>query len=169
MSLSLRSALADALTRATFAVLIGLPATTATLLASILVLEATGWSVLASPIAIVALAGCSLLIGLQVAVEVAAVHDDGIDALARGSRPATFARYLLVAVLVVAAALFLLAVTLIGLAEALDALRGESVDPGLLVGLAGAYVLYRGVNAFRTGYRRIGAETTREPSGRSND
>ena len=169
MSLSLRSALADALIQAKFAVLIGLPATMAMFLATTLILESSGWSVLSSPAATVGLLACSLLIGLQTAVEVAAIHDDGIDALARGSRLATLARYLLATVLVATATAFLLAVTLIGLSAALDVLRGESVDPGQLIGLAGAYVLYRGANAFRTGYRRTGAETSREPYDRSSD
>ncbi|OVE85456.1 hypothetical protein [Natronolimnobius baerhuensis] len=154
MSSPLRSACATALAQAKIAVSIGLPTAMAVFLVLVLSLEITGrTALLPSTLGLVGLAACALLVGLQVAVEVAAISEDGTDALRRGSSAATAARYVAVGLVAGATALFLLGVTGIGLSAALGAVRGDSLEPGLLIGLAGAYVLYRGMKAFIAGIR----------------
>ncbi|NGM67911.1 hypothetical protein G6M89_02600 [Natronolimnobius sp. AArcel1] len=154
MSSPLRSACADALSQAKIAIAIGLPAAMAVFLVLIVALEIAGQTtLLSSTLGLVGLAACALVIGLQVAVEVSAISERGTDALRRGSPPATTARYVAVSLVAGATALFLLAVTGIGLSAALGAVRGDSLEPGLLIGLAGAYVLYRSVEAFAAGIR----------------
>lgn len=155
MSASLRAALADAATRAKIGAVAGVPTATVTFLTSIVLLEIAGWTPFTSSIlALVGLGACSVLVGLQVAVEVAAVRVDGIEALGRGPRPVAIARYLSLGVLAAGTALVLLAAAAIGLSTAARALRGERVNAELLVGLTGASVLYRAVRAFLEGYRR---------------
>lgn len=152
MSSPLRSACADALAQAKIAVVIGLPAAMTAFLVAVVLLESMGrTALLSSTLGLVGLAACALLVGLQVAVEVAAVSERGIDAVRRGSPAGTAARYVAVALLAGATGLFLLAATGLGLETALAAVRGDSFEPGLLIGLAGGYLLYRSAKAFISG------------------
>ncbi|RKD98201.1 hypothetical protein [Halopiger aswanensis] len=154
MSTPLRSAIARNLTVAKLAVTVGFPAATVTFLTLSIVLEGTGLMsaerILSSRPELVGLLGCSLLIGLQVAAEVAAVRVDGAGAVNRGPWPIVVGRYLLG---IGGIGLFLIAVSWVGLSAALAALSGETTDPSLLIGIAAAYLCYRSASAFRDGFR----------------
>ncbi|MFP8955768.1 hypothetical protein ACLI4Y_03500 [Natrialbaceae archaeon A-CW3] len=91
----------------------------------------------------------SLLIGLQLAVEAAAVQLGGIEALGRGDSRVALVRYV-----VFAGGVFVLlaAATWVGLSTALAGFGWVAVALGLLVGLAGLIVLYRSSRAFITGF-----------------
>lgn len=91
----------------------------------------------------------SLLIGLQLAVEAAALQLGGIEALGRGSRRMTLVRYVL---LTLGAFCVLAGATWIGLSTALAGFGPPAIALGALVGLAGLVVLYRSSRAFLAGY-----------------
>lgn len=154
MSTPLRSAIARTLTAAKLAVTVGFPAAMLTFLTISIVLEGTGLAgaeqLLSSRLEFVGLLGCSLLIGLQIAAEVAAVRIDGVEAVNRGPWPIVVGRYLLV---IGGIGLFLIAVSWVGLSAALAVLDGETTDPTLLIGLVAVYLLYRSASAFRDGFR----------------
>lgn len=95
----------------------------------------------------------SLLIGLQLAVEAAAVQLGGLDALERGSRRTTLVRY---ALLTLGVFCVLAGATWIGLSTALAGFGPAAIALGALVGLAGLFVLYRSSSAFVAGYRGDG-------------
>lgn len=136
------------------AILIGIPATMILFSGFGTVLDAIGLErVIASPAGLVFLA-ISLLLGLQLAVEAAAVQLGGIEALGRGSARVALVRYVVFSLGVF---LLLAAVTWVGLSTALAGFGWEAVVLGLLVGLAGLVVLYRSSRAFVAGFRGPGA------------
>ncbi len=92
----------------------------------------------------------SFLVGLQLAVEAAAVALGGVDALERGSPRTTLARYVL---FTVSAFVALVAVTWAGFSAAFGGHGTETLALGLFVASAGLFVLYRSANAFLAGVR----------------
>lgn len=149
-----RSLLIPAAVYAGAVVLIGFPAT-------LLLFEAFGtvlaWLGMESVVASawgLAIVGASFLLGLQLAVEAAAVQLGGVEALGRGDSPRiAMARYLLAtAVAFVAVA----TVAWIGFSAATGGYGWAAVALGGAVALAGAVALYRGVTALRRG---IGSTT----------
>lgn len=135
------------------AILIGLPAMMIVFRAFGAVLSAVGLDgVLASSLGLIFLA-LSLLIGLQLAYEAAAIQLGGIEALGRGSPRVALLRYV---VLSVAVFVTLAAATWIGLSTALAGYGLPAVVLGVLVGLAGVFVLYRSSRAFVSGLRTAG-------------
>ncbi|WP_312907318.1 hypothetical protein [Natronosalvus caseinilyticus] len=96
------------------------------------------------------LVGVSLLLGLQLAVEVAAIRLGGLEALGRGSRRVAMARFLLLTLGVFAV---LAGATWIGFSTAIAGFGWAAAILGLLVGFAGVVVLYRGASAFLAGFR----------------
>lgn len=134
------------------AVLIGIPAAMVLFWGFGTVLSAIGLErALASPPILAFLFfGLSLLIGLQLAVEAAAVQLGGVEALGRGSPRVALVRYVVFSLGVF---LLLAAVTWVGLSTALAGFGWEAVVLGLLVGLAGLVVLYRSSRAFVAGLR----------------
>lgn len=132
------------------AILIGIPATRLLFSGFGTVLDAIGLErVIASPAGLVFLA-ISLLLGLQLAVEAAAIQLGGIEALGRGSPRVALVRYV---VLSLGVFLLLAAVTWVGLSTALAGLGWVGVLLGLAIGLAGLAVLYRSSRAFVAGLR----------------
>ena len=134
-------------------ILIGIPVTMVamavlTTVAEVVV-DAMGFERL-PPIGGLLLLAVSLFLGLQLAVEATAVQLGGIEALGRGSPRIALVRYLVVATIAVAV---LVAATWIGLSTVIADLGWPSATLGLLVGLAGLFVLYRSSSAFVAGFR----------------
>lgn len=92
----------------------------------------------------------SFLVGLQLAVEAAALQLGGVEALHRGSRRQAIARHAAVAG---GAFLALALVTVVGLGTALAELGPPTAVVGGLLALAGAWALVRGGRSFLDGYR----------------
>lgn len=153
MSTGERSLLIPSLVYLGATVLIGLPAMRATL--SVLtyvsgaVLNTAGVERI-PPVGGISLLALSVLIGLQLSVEVAAVQLGGIEALRRGSRRVALVRY---GLLILCVFISLAAVTWAGLSAVLGGFGWHTVVLGLLVGSAGFVVLYRSTRAFITGFR----------------
>ncbi|MFU8869142.1 hypothetical protein [Natronococcus sp.] len=154
MSAERRSMLVPSLVYLGAAVLIGIPAIAASMTAlSFLVgrvLELAGVHQL-SPAAGFLVVAVSIAIGLQVAVEAAAVQLGGLEALGRGSPRVALVRYALFTAFAFAV---LAAATWAGLSAALGGFGWGIVVLGLLVGGAGAVVLYRSSRVLVSGYRR---------------
>ncbi|MDG5818298.1 hypothetical protein [Natronococcus sp. A-GB7] len=93
----------------------------------------------------------SVVIGLQIAVEAAAVQLGGLEALGRGSPRVALARYALFTAFAFAA---LAVAAWAGLSAALGGFGWGIVALGLLVGGAGVVVLYRSSRVLVAGYRR---------------
>lgn len=150
MSSDRRSLIVPSLVYLGAAILIGIPAMMVlfhafSVLLHVLELEA----VLDSPAGLIFL-GISLLLGLQLAVEVAAVQLGGVEALGRGSPRVAIVRYLLFTTV---AFVTLLAATWIGLSTAIAGFGWPAAGLGLLVVLAGLFALYRSSSAFVAGFR----------------
>lgn len=130
-------------------ILIGLPAMAFLYSGVLAVVEALGHESLfeqSAPNLLVL--GLSLLIGLQLAVEAAAIQLGGLEALNRGSPRVALLRYVL---LTFGVFLALAAATWVGLSTALAGFGPAAIALGLLVGLAGLVVLYRSTSAFVDG------------------
>ncbi|TYL39589.1 hypothetical protein CV102_04670 [Natronococcus pandeyae] len=141
-------------------VLIGLPATALTMALFGTILETAGsTATLEEPVVSLVLIGVSLLIGLQLAYEAAALQLNGVEALDRGSRRATVARY---AILSAGVGVALLATIRIGLSVLFATDERSLTIPGVLLAFAGLLVLLRGMKAFVDGYR---GDETREFDG----
>jgi 4-hydroxybenzoate polyprenyltransferase len=134
-------------------ILIGIPAIIASLSVlthlSSVVLNTVGIEQI-PPVGGILLLAVSVLIGLQLAVEAAAVQLGGIEALGRGSSRATLARYGFLTLCVFIA---LAAVTWVGLSAVVGGYGWSIIILGLLVGCAGFIALYRSTHAFLTGFR----------------
>lgn len=109
---------------------------------------------LEGPVAGLGIVLLSLLIGLQLAVEAAAVQLGGLEALERGSRRMALLRYSLLTLGVFSV---LAGATWIGLSTALAGFGPVALALGALVGLAGLFALYRSTAAFVAGYRGEGS------------
>ncbi|MDG5760507.1 hypothetical protein QA600_14300 [Natronococcus sp. A-GB1] len=154
MSTDRRSLVVPSLVYLGAAVLIGIPAVAAsmTVLSFVVgrVLELAGIHQL-PPVGGLLLVVVSIAIGLQIAIEVAAVQLGGLEALGRGSPRVALVRYLLFTAFAFAA---LAAATWAGLSAVLDGFGWGIVALGLLVGGAGVVVLYRSSRVLVAGYRR---------------
>ena len=132
-------------------VLIGLPATALPMALVGTILETTGsTATFEGPVVSLALLGISLLIGLQLAYEAAALQLNGVEALGRGSRLAAIARY---TILSAGVGVALIATIRIGLSALFATDELYLAIPGVLLAVAGSVVLFRGVKAFVDGYR----------------
>ena len=131
-------------------ILIGLPVTWLLTYAFGAAFEAIGLEWFAQPAGALIVLVVSLLIGLQLAVEAAALQLGGIEALGRGSPRIALARYV---GLTVSVFVGLAVVTWYGLSMVLGDAGVEAIVLGLLVAFAALFVLYRGFSAFVSGYR----------------
>lgn len=146
-----RSLLVPSLVYVGAVILVGLPATAILYGGFGVVFEAVGReNVFASSGVSLLFLAVSLLIGLQLAVEAAAVQLGGVEALGRGSPRVAIVRY---GGITVGVFILLAAATWIGLSTALAGFGWEAITLGLLVGLAGLFVLYRSTSAFVSGLR----------------
>lgn len=149
-----RSLLVPSLVYLGATILIGLPAMGAaqTVLTyfSGVILDIAGIEQLPPPGAS-SLMALSVLIGLQIAVEVAAIQLGGIEALGRGSPRVALVRYGLLLLFVF---IGLTAVTTAGISAVVGGFGWVVIVLGLLVGCAGFVVLVRSTRAFITGFRR---------------
>ncbi|ELY53795.1 hypothetical protein C491_20841 [Natronococcus amylolyticus DSM 10524] len=154
MSTKRRSLMIPSLVYLGAAVLVGIPAMAAsmTVLSFVVgrVLELAGIHQL-PPVGGLLLVVASIAIGLQIAVEIAAVQLGGLEALERGSPRVALVRYALFTAFAFAA---LAAATWAGLSAALGGFGWGVVALGLLVGGAGVVVLYRGSRVLVAGFRR---------------
>jgi hypothetical protein len=157
MSTKDRSLLIPSLVYLGATVLVGLPAIFATLSVLTYVSGVVGGFVGIEQIPAVGgalLLAVSVLVGLQLAVEAAAVQLGGIGALGRGSPRVALVRY---GVLSLCAFVVLAAGTWAGLSAILGGFGRGVVVLGLLVGCAGFIALFRSVYAFVGGVRNSGA------------
>ncbi|WP_394742230.1 hypothetical protein [Natronococcus roseus] len=154
MSIERRSLVVPSLVYLGAAVLIGIPAMAAsmTVLSFVVgrVLELAGVDQL-PPAAGFLVVAVSIAIGLQIAVEAAAVHLGGLEALGRGSPRVALVRYALLTAFAFAA---LAVAAWAGLSAALGGFGWGIVALGLLVGGAGVVVLYRSSRVLVAGFRR---------------
>ncbi|MCU4752231.1 hypothetical protein OB919_09570 [Halobacteria archaeon AArc-curdl1] len=131
------------------AILVGIPVTVLLHTGVLAVADALGYESVFEQAAVSLLVlGLSLLIGLQLAVEAAAIQLGGLEALNRGSPRVALFRYVL---LTVGVFLALAAATWVGLSTAFAGFGPTAIALGLLVGLAGLVVLYRSTRAFVDG------------------
>lgn len=136
-------------------ILFGIPATIVVLSGFGVLFEVLGWEAVVDSWAgglLVVLV--SLLVGLQLAVEAAAVQLGGIKALGRGSPRVALARYVLVTACVFVA---LATATVIGVSTAVSGFGQAAIVLGLLVAAAGVVAFYRASAAFVDGLRGTGA------------
>ncbi|MFC6904498.1 hypothetical protein [Halalkalicoccus tibetensis] len=131
-------------------VLVGVP--TMAVLPSLLghALEALGWDWLSGSVGSTLILGLSVLIGLQLAVEAAALQLGGVAALGRGSPRVMLIRHVALAVSVFAV---LAAVLVAAVSAVVGGYGTATVAVGSLVALAAAAALYRGSRAFVAGLR----------------
>lgn len=135
------------------AILIGIPAMQLLALVISEILAAIGLPGVAEPpVGDLVVLAVALLLGLQLAVEAAAVQLSGIEALGRGSPRAALLRFSLLSASVFVA---LVAVTAIGFSTALAGYGDLALLLGGLVGLAGLIALYRAASAFLTGFHIV--------------
>ncbi|MFP8890472.1 hypothetical protein ACLI4U_11930 [Natrialbaceae archaeon A-CW2] len=137
------------------AMLVGIPVTVLLHTGVLAVADALGYESVFEQAAVSLLVlGLSLLIGLQLAVEAAAIQLGGLEALNRGSPRVALFRYVL---LTVGVFLALAAATWVGLSTAFAGFGPVAIALGLLVGLAGLVVLYRATSAFVDGLQGTNA------------
>ncbi len=131
-------------------ILIGFPV--ATVLAAVLgaAAETLGLEALATVPGSILVLAVSLVLGLQLAVEAAALQLGGIDALGRGSPRIALVRYLVFAV---AAAGVLVGAAWAGITVAHAESQPTRIALGALVALAALAVLFRASRAFLAGVR----------------
>lgn len=131
-------------------VLIGVPAMAVLPAVFGWALETLGWDWLSGSVGSAIVLGLSLLIALQLAVEVAALQLEGVEALGRGSPRVALARHVLLAVGVFVA---LAAVVAAALSAAVGGYGTAVVAVGSLIALAASAALYRALRAFVAGFR----------------